>query len=1197
MSEEHGSIQIRIFPANPGTGAYPVEASLDDGSIFGGGTMQLDRQALLASELYPAVYGHTLFNALFAGRIRDAYNQARGQAHNGRMRVRLWIDERAPELHSIPWERLYHSHKDQLISLTTSALTPFSRYTALGEAEPDRVTERPLRLLFAIANPSDLPEGFAPLEVEREVEMMLQALGDLRGSGQYQVTILPGRTGLPPDQRARLERAGHLVREGATSLNSILHHLPGCHVFHFLGHGVFRRLEEQGEGIAALYLEKEDGRLDIVRDDELVPIMTASDRLPHLVFLAACESARREREAAHPFVGLGPKLVKAGVPAVVAMQDQVPMEMARQLTRDFYQRLLEHGVVDQALNEARNYLFEQDSVDWAIPVLFMRMPNGQLFARDPARMALERMSRHHLESDLSLPIEVMHTQGQQDPYRLESLRREQAPTLGLQEAMARVFPSGSPKAREDAQQRGKLALLVGGHGTAKSYKLWSIARTTAERSLEPGPEPRIIPVYVNLEDYVTVHAGPGSRLEALMLQSLQRFWPELTREELGDLLSGDHGDILRVLIDGGDNLPEGPRQEAWEQVRNIVRRYRQHQYLVAVDPDYVDPRLLKRASDLLLMQPLSRRRVEQFLDDLDDPIGVPLRQKLAQAQLFDLASSPWLLVEMLDQAREGVMPESRSAVLQNLVDRSLTRIARKPGAGSRAAQSLYQLAWAMQLERRSTFSLTSAFGILAEVRGNREYSLEELYELLVEENLLTQVGPDVTRFAYPALQAYCAARAILEMDDPEGTIDDIAATLDRLTRLRWWEDTIILLAGLMRDPNLLLRPMVYDTSLTEGERVFLAVRCLLEARVREDRPMIDPNLSPYIVDALLWRLDDANEPRPGQRVRAAEYLGELSEPAVMSDLVRVATEKVRSNWQQSMKYEYSNVRMAAAFALRRMWPKYGKDLRAIDEQLAKIYELWAGESIEDLKQHLHEGIPHARAIAAFALGDLHTPEAGDELIRAFFRLTTLPETRWAVNEALLLHDPERVVRRVILPLLGSEAPEEDAFCDARTWKRRRTFYSYLANLIGRTRVADEKAMRFLRHRIQKFTGVLTKRTAIRALALMPDLDEADKERLEQMATGTFKWAAWDKQYGPSAEFELQRTAIHALGIIGDLETVTMLRDSLQHNRQRWERDPGIERYRKKIPDWDRELKRAFYHAREEILWQEYCRSTAVGCPQ
>ena len=61
--------------------------------------------------------------------------------------------------------------------------------------------------------------------------------------------------------------------------------------------------------------------------------------LPQLVFLAACDSAKRPENGANPFVGLAPKLVEKGVPAVVAMQDLVPMDLAHTLTGDFYRRL------------------------------------------------------------------------------------------------------------------------------------------------------------------------------------------------------------------------------------------------------------------------------------------------------------------------------------------------------------------------------------------------------------------------------------------------------------------------------------------------------------------------------------------------------------------------------------------------------------------------------------------------------------------------------------------------------------------------------------------------------------------------------------------------------------------------------------------------------------------------------------------
>jgi hypothetical protein len=62
------------------------------------------------------------------------------------------------------------------------------------------------------------------------------------------------------------------------------------------------------------------------------------------------------------------------------------MELARQLTADFYRHLLLHGQVDLALNQTRLLLFETDEVDWAIPVLFSRLVDNELvgFPSDPS---------------------------------------------------------------------------------------------------------------------------------------------------------------------------------------------------------------------------------------------------------------------------------------------------------------------------------------------------------------------------------------------------------------------------------------------------------------------------------------------------------------------------------------------------------------------------------------------------------------------------------------------------------------------------------------------------------------------------------------------------------------------------------------------------------------------------------------------
>jgi formylglycine-generating enzyme required for sulfatase activity len=380
MSQRWADILIYIGP-QAADGGYPVTAQLNDGSHYRGGELHLDMASLLSHSLDPQAYGLELFYTLFSGPIRRAYDKVTGRAEaesDGRLRVRLWIDDRAAELHALPWERLYHTHRGQDVPLATSILTPFSRYTGLEISEAKPLTQPPLRMLYAVSNPRDLPADLKPIQVEDEIANLQAALGDLLEGDRLQVTLMPGCTGLPTGLRSELERGGYRIVDGAASLNNLVRALAECHVLHFLGHGRFVRRTDLGPGTAALYLENDSGEVQLVKDDEVVDKLAAVHPQPHLVFLAACESATRDAQAEHAFIGLGPKIVAAGVPAVIAMQDLVPMEIARQLTADFYHNLVEHGSVDLAMNQARLLLAGHGQIDWAIPVLFMRLEDGVL---------------------------------------------------------------------------------------------------------------------------------------------------------------------------------------------------------------------------------------------------------------------------------------------------------------------------------------------------------------------------------------------------------------------------------------------------------------------------------------------------------------------------------------------------------------------------------------------------------------------------------------------------------------------------------------------------------------------------------------------------------------------------------------------------------------------------------------------------
>ena len=369
---------VRIRALDPSTGAYGLEAFADDGRQVTG-TLRLNQEALTNAGLDALRYGMTLSESLLAGDVGQAYAAALRRAESrdlGRLRVRLRIDDEAAEVHAVAWERLHHLHRGRPIPVAISQRTPFSRFTET-DFGIETLATRSVRVLFVVSNPTELPEGLPPIAVDDEIRAIHRAVGDLRSRDRITVSILPGRSGVAADLRQALVGDGYAVVDGPASLKNLVRLLGDYDVVHVLSHGHFRRDSPTGAGTAALYLERDDGRWEAVEDDRLADRVAALDPFcPHLLFLSACESARQH--PTHPLVGLAPKLVGAGVPAVVGMQAPVPASLARDLTVAFYRSLLDQGLVDVALNAARLHLFDGREVDWAIPVLFSRLPDGRL---------------------------------------------------------------------------------------------------------------------------------------------------------------------------------------------------------------------------------------------------------------------------------------------------------------------------------------------------------------------------------------------------------------------------------------------------------------------------------------------------------------------------------------------------------------------------------------------------------------------------------------------------------------------------------------------------------------------------------------------------------------------------------------------------------------------------------------------------
>jgi hypothetical protein len=355
----YADLEIRLLKAEDQ--GYPIEITLDSDQQFPRGYLPRSFVPWLPSGS-PAEDGGRLFAALLADdRVKTAWAEARGK-RAGR-RIRLRIDAAAPELHAVPWELLREAGEGSAaLDLAAASATPFSRYLA-GTWQPGSpILKRPIRILVAVSNPSNLDRWeLQPIKPDEEWSLLQQAT---QGLEDVELVQLP-----QPCTLAALEAE---LRKG-------------YHILHFVGHGVYDADKQQ----AALLLSgpAPECKVTPVPDRELAemlarqlgdPGVKQDDKL-RLVFLASCQTATRS--PADAFRGMAPALVAAGVPAVLAMQDLVPVDTAREFACTFYRQLLRHGQVDLAANQARSALLTARLPGASIPVLFLRLRSGELLGR------------------------------------------------------------------------------------------------------------------------------------------------------------------------------------------------------------------------------------------------------------------------------------------------------------------------------------------------------------------------------------------------------------------------------------------------------------------------------------------------------------------------------------------------------------------------------------------------------------------------------------------------------------------------------------------------------------------------------------------------------------------------------------------------------------------------------------------------
>ena len=338
------------------TGRNHARLSVEGREYSGRPTLDasLERR-LLEVELEPARYGAELFDALFqegdgllAG-YRESLTVARRE--DRRLRLRLHIAEAAAtELHGLHWELLYDPGRK--IAFGRSQETAFSRYLGVSFEPGQPVASRP-RLLVVIACPRDLTDYGLP-EIDRSAT-----------STALEAALSP-----------LAELMSWETLEGPATVERIRDRLVAgkFHALHLVAHGLLL----QDEGVAQLVLETADGSARPV-DEGVFSEVFDGQRDLRLISLIACHGG--VPSGRDPFSGLGPELIRRGLPAVVAMQQQISLGGAVRFTEHFYRNLARSGRIDAATNEARMqlYLDQETSPEWGTPALYMRLAEGQLW--------------------------------------------------------------------------------------------------------------------------------------------------------------------------------------------------------------------------------------------------------------------------------------------------------------------------------------------------------------------------------------------------------------------------------------------------------------------------------------------------------------------------------------------------------------------------------------------------------------------------------------------------------------------------------------------------------------------------------------------------------------------------------------------------------------------------------------------------
>lgn len=288
-------------------------------------------------------FGTVLFNNLIHNEVRTLYDNKKQEAFQSSKILLLRLTLLPIELVMLPWELLYDDRSSSYLCLEQQPKITIIRHPdhSLSQRRNFSTDTFPLQILGVTAEPVTLDF----LDVEKEKHLIEEALKELTKQQQVMLEWKPGKY---------------------SELEEIKLGVKRYDIFHFTGHGRVHEPSQQGQ----LAFEGEKRFPRYVSAEHLRMFLHSTTKL---IVLNACETASGNRF--NYFSNIAYSLIKAGFPAVIAMQFTISNPAALKFSRTFYTLLARGVVVEEAVMEARQAIYlaseETNPLDWAAPILYV----------------------------------------------------------------------------------------------------------------------------------------------------------------------------------------------------------------------------------------------------------------------------------------------------------------------------------------------------------------------------------------------------------------------------------------------------------------------------------------------------------------------------------------------------------------------------------------------------------------------------------------------------------------------------------------------------------------------------------------------------------------------------------------------------------------------------------------------------------